>query len=87
MAAAETDSRELEQILLRQAVDALSTERERCCDCGRTPLTGEWIHLYAGRRPRIVCELCRMLRVEPPAESAIVREGPTGNVRITRRAA
>jgi len=73
-------------ILLRQAVDVLETDRDRCADCGRTPLAGEWIHVYGGRRPRLVCELCSTLRREAPAESSLVREGPTGNVRITRRA-
>ena len=74
-------------LLLRRAVDALETDRSRCSDCGRTPLAGEWIHRYGGRRRRIVCELCRMLRREDPLESTLVRDGPTGNVRITERAA
>jgi hypothetical protein len=77
---------ELELILLRQAVDVLETDRDRCADCGRTPLAGEWIHVYGGRRQRLVCELCSALRRDPPAESSLVREGPSGNVRITRRA-
>ena len=76
---------ELELILLRQAVDVLETDRDRCADCGRTPLAGEWIHVYGGRRQRLVCELCSLLRRDQPLESTLVREGSTGNVRITRR--
>jgi hypothetical protein len=86
MAAPAIDTRELEKLLLRRAVGALETDRCRCSDCGRTPLTGEWVHLYGGRRRRLVCELCRLLRREEPEESAPVREGPTGNVRISQRA-
>jgi hypothetical protein len=84
---AETHSRNLELLLLRAAVEALEEDRSRCADCGRTPLAGEWVHLYDGRRRRLVCELCRMLRRDEPLQSMLVREGPTGNVRITQRAA
>ncbi len=54
-------------LLLRRGVGALEAERNRCADCGRTPLTGEHVHLYDGRGAGgIVCELCRLLRREAP---------------------
>ncbi len=36
----------LEERLLRNGVDALEADRNRCLDCGRTPLIGEHVHLY-----------------------------------------
>ena len=50
-----------ERLLLRRGVGALEADRDRCADCGRTPLTGEQVHLYDGRKGGIVCELCRSL--------------------------
>ena len=38
-----------------------------CSDCGRTPLIGEHVHLYA--RGAVVCELCRPRRRHPPEGS------------------
>jgi hypothetical protein len=67
---------QLERYLLRRGVGALEADRERCADCGRTPLTGEQIHVYEGRRRRVVCELCRPGRREPPATSELVRHHP-----------
>jgi hypothetical protein len=87
MADLDTHSRNLELLLLRHAVGALQEDRSRCADCGRTPLAGEWIHIYSGRRRRMVCELCRMLRRDEPLESTVLRDGQTGNVRITKAAA
>jgi hypothetical protein len=55
--------KDLELRLLRKGVGALTTERETCTDCGRTPLYGEHLHRY-GSRP--VCELCSALRRELP---------------------
>ena len=66
-ALARTD--ELERLLLRRGVGALQASRNRCTDCGRTPLTGERVHLYDGRKGGVVCELCRMLRADPPVAS------------------
>ena len=75
-------------MLLRRGVGALEADRHRCADCGRTPLTGEHVHLY-GRAPQgIVCELCRPLRREAPVASEIVRHSEHGHtVRLTARAA
>jgi hypothetical protein len=80
--------RQLERRLLRNGVDALEADRTCCVDCGRTPLIGEHVHLYDAARPGIVCELCRMLRVERPVASEIVRHSERGlAVRVTARAA
>jgi hypothetical protein len=54
---------DLELRLLRKGVGALTDGRERCSDCGRTPLFGEHLHRY-GTAP--VCELCSTLRRELP---------------------
>jgi len=79
---------QLERILLRRGVGALEADRSRCSDCGRTPLVGEEIHLLAGRRQRMVCELCRPLRRQAPVASEIVRHCEHGlAVRLTARAA
>jgi hypothetical protein len=40
-----------------------------CSHCHRTPLTGEHVHLYGDL---VVCQLCRHLRREPPAETVVV---------------
>jgi hypothetical protein len=78
----------LERFLLRRGVGALEADRNRCADCGRTPLTGEQIHLYDGRKQGIVCELCRPLRREAPVASEIVRHCEHGHtVRLTARTA
>ena len=70
------------------ASGALEADRDRCADCGRTPLTGEHVHLYDGRGGGVVCELCRTLRREPPVASEIVRHCEHGHtVRLTARAA
>lgn len=82
---------QLERVLLRRGVGALEADRHRCADCGRTPLTGEHVHLYGSppaRTDRIVCELCRPLRREAPAATEIVRHSEHGHaVRLTARAA
>ena len=78
----------LEERLLRNGVDALEADRNRCLDCGRTPLIGEHVHLYDAQTGGIVCELCRMLRRERPIASQIVRHSERGlAVRLTARAA
>ena len=64
MASPVTHVEQLERFLLRRGVGALEADRHRCADCGRTPLTGEHVHLYDGRKRGIVCELCRPLRRE-----------------------
>jgi hypothetical protein len=91
MASSITHVEQLERVLLRRGLGALEADRAHCADCGRTPLTGEHVHLYEGRRtplPTIVCELCRALRREAPIASEIVRHCEHGQtVRLTARAA
>jgi hypothetical protein len=87
MAAPATDVQRLEGVLRRRGIGALEAERDRCADCGRTPLTGERVHLYAEQGRRIVCELCRLLRREAPVASELVRHCEHGHtVRLTRAA-
>jgi hypothetical protein len=83
-----TDIERLERLLLRRGVGALEADRHSCADCGRTPLTGEHVHVYAGRTPRLVCELCRAARRDAPLASELVRHCEHGHtVRLTARAA
>jgi hypothetical protein len=93
-----TDIEQLERFLLRRGVGALEADRHSCADCGRTPLTGEHVHLYgspthhatprATHQQRIVCELCRPARRETPMASELVRHCEHGHtVRLTARAA
>jgi hypothetical protein len=88
MATATADSERLERVLLRRGIGALEADRTSCDDCGRTPLVGEHVHIYGGRRPRTVCELCSALRHEEPTASAAVRHCQRGQtVRVLARAA
>lgn len=76
---------QFERVLLRRGVGALEADRDRCADCGRTPLTGELVHLYAGRAHGIVCELCRWRHEDAPAATELVRHCEHGHaVRLTR---
>lgn len=87
MAAPATDVEQLERVLRQRGLGALQAERSRCADCGRTPLTGEHVHLYGADEQRVVCELCRTLRREPPVASELVRHCEHGHtVRLTRAA-
>jgi hypothetical protein len=87
MATPVTHVEQLERHLLRRGVGSLEAARERCSDCGRTPLTGEHVHLYDGRRSGVICELCRMLRHDSPVASELVRHSEHGQtVRLTARA-
>jgi hypothetical protein len=71
--------------------DLLAEELARCSECGRTPLLGEHVHLY--KPADVVCELCRVLRLDDPVSTARVthslgparRNDPAFVVRITRR--
>jgi len=74
----------LHAALLRSALGALGEARESCSHCRRTPLPGEWVHLYGDR---LVCELCRGRRREAPERSVMVRS-PEGAraVRLRRPA-
>ena len=78
--------RDLERELLRKAAVALRESSTRCRDCGRTPLTGERVHVYS--RGHRVCELCRPLRREPPERAERVRGSesvPTVRVQVAAR--
>jgi hypothetical protein len=79
---------QLERVLLRRGLGALEADRDRCADCGRTPLTGERVHIYEGHSQPVVCELCRPLRSESPLASELVRHCEHGHaVRLMARAA
>jgi hypothetical protein len=83
-----TQMEPFERLLLRRGVSMLEEDRDRCADCERTPLVGEHVHLYDGRKRGIVCELCRPLRREPPVATELVRHTEHGHtVRLTARAA
>jgi hypothetical protein len=73
-----TDIERFERLLLRRAVGVLTSDRNRCADCGRTPLVGERVHLYE-HRGAVVCELCRPLRHEDPAATETVRHSERGH--------
>ena len=79
----------LEQAPLRRSVDQSQAHRHRCVHCHRTPLTGEMVHVYAtAGGERLVCELCRALRREPPARSELMHAPEHERaVRVQRRAA
>jgi len=88
MASPSTHVEQFERVLLRRGVGALEADRNRCADCGRTPLTGEQVNLYDGRRSGIVCELCRPLRGTAPVATELVRHCEHGHaVRLTVRVA
>ena len=75
---------DLELRLLRKGVGDLSAGRDRCADCGRTPLTGEHVHHYGPRT--IVCELCRPLRRRDPDRTAKVLHSEHGQTVKVRAA-
>lgn len=82
-AVATIDEQDLERALLRKSVGTLADRRDRCADCGRTPLIGETLYRYPGGST--VCELCRPLRRDGPAESERVRHSEAGlAVRVQR---
>jgi hypothetical protein len=88
MSSLDSQLEELERHLLRRGVWAREADRSSCADCGRTPLTGEEVHVFEGRRRRIVCELCRVEYDDTPIASEVVRHAAHGkNVRLTARAA
>jgi hypothetical protein len=71
---------ELERQLLRSSVGDMTAHRRACSNCGRSPLVGERIQVFAGRngRERALCDLCapqagdeplRMERVWPVLRS------------------
>jgi hypothetical protein len=77
--ATRTDVEQLERLLLERGLGELEADRCRCSDCGRTPLFGEQMHLYAGRKQPLVCDLCRSARREPPLASELVRHSERGH--------
>lgn len=82
-----TDIERFERVLLRHGVGVLTADRNRCSDCGRTPLVGERVHLYE-HRGAVVCELCRPLRSDAPVATERVRHSERGHcVRLAARAA
>jgi hypothetical protein len=83
---AERDIEQFERFLLRRGVGALESDRDRCADCGRTPLVGEHVHLHAHVQG-IVCELCSPLRRKHPVATELVRHSEHGQtVRLCRAA-
>jgi hypothetical protein len=77
------DEQDLERALLRKSVGSLTGRRDRCADCGRTPLIGEMLHRYAGGSA--VCELCSPMRRGEPVQSERVRHSEYGlAVRVHR---
>jgi hypothetical protein len=68
---------DLELALLRKGVGALVAGRHSCSDCGRTPLVGERIYLFA--RGAVVCALCRPLHAAEPERSDLVRHSERGH--------
>ncbi len=86
--AVRSDAEQLERLLLERGLGVLEADRARCSDCGRTPLVGELMHLYSGRKQTLVCELCRPGRREPPLASELVRHCERGHaVRLLDRGA
>ena len=77
------DESDLERALLQKSVGKLAGRRDRCADCGRTPLIGESLHRYPGGLT--VCELCSPLRRGEPVETERVRHSEFGlAVRVQR---
>ena len=75
---------DLELRLLRKSVGVLSAHRDRCADCGRTPLEGEHVHHYGAGQ--LVCELCRQLRRRAPERSEKVLHSEHGQTVKVRAA-
>ena len=67
---------DLELALLRKSVGSLTAGRQRCADCGRTPLVGE--RMYRFGRASAVCELCTPLRRSEPDAVELVRHFERG---------
>jgi hypothetical protein len=67
---------DFERVLLRKGVGELAACRSYCQACGRTPLTGEVVHLYP--RGRVVCALCRPHEGTEPERTQAVRHAEHG---------
>ncbi len=74
---------DLERHLLRKGLGALARDRHRCAECGRTPLVGERVHLYAAD---VICALCRPARRAEPETTEVVLHSEHGHA-VRRRAA
>ena len=74
---------DLELRLLRKGVGALTAGRDRCADCGRTPLAGEHVHRYGAK---VVCALCSSRRSEAPDAVARVHHCEHGHTVKVRAA-
>ena len=74
---------DLERGLLRKGVVALTAGRDRCADCGRTPLAGEHVHRYGAK---VVCTLCSSARAETPDAVARVHHCEHGHTVKVRAA-
>ena len=55
--------------LLRKSTGDSDRVATTCAHCHRTPLVGEHVHVYG---ERLVCQLCRHLRREPPGETVVM---------------
>lgn len=75
----------LERKLLRKGVDDRSASTRHCRDCGRVPLIGERVYLYAG--DRVACELCKPLRGDEPKGWELMHGPAHGNAVRLRRVA
>jgi hypothetical protein len=74
----------LETALLRRSVGDLAAREARCHHCHRTPLVGEWVHVYGSQ---LVCDLCRSRRRATPSETRLVHSAEHERaVRILRAA-
>jgi hypothetical protein len=69
---------------VRMSMRALAGGRKGCEHCHRTPLVGETVFLYGDR---LVCELCRPLRREPPGRTEVVHSAERDHTVKRRRAA
>jgi hypothetical protein len=61
---------ELERQLLRRGVLRMSAGRCDCSECGRSPLVGERLQVFAGRggEELALCDLCLSSRAAPPGK-------------------
>ena len=73
----------LERGLLRKGVDDRDATARRCRDCGRAPLIGERLYLYAAGL--VACELCMPLRSEEPQGWELVHGPAHGHAVRLRR--
>ena len=80
---------QLEKALLQRSMGEHESRRHRCVHCHRTPLTGERVYVYdTAVGERLVCELCRPLRREPPVRSQLMHAPEhERSVRVAGRAA